>query len=176
MRAAFVIATLAAVILPIGATPIPGQLTSKGNIRLPMNSLRLVVSDDSSGSKPFHDAYQLYQQEVHRRNSTTAAASDHQSTEATEAELDALVGIMQAPSPTFDITVGERRIHDVGEILGAMQAGKTLAEIKQAFHSKDGKPIYLTGDEVDSAIGAYFNNAISDEGAPLDGIQYWPQS
>jgi hypothetical protein len=53
----------------------------------------------------------------------------------------------------------------VGDIIGAMSAGKSLDEIHQAFHSKDGKPVYLTDDEIDSAIGGYYMDASSDIGA-----------
>ena len=119
-----------------------------------------VGSEDTSGSKPFHEAYQHYRQEVDRilaKNSTTA----------TDAELDALVALMQAPSPTFDVHVGDIELHDVGEIIGAMSLhGKSINEIHQAFHSKDGTPLYLTDNEIDGAITAHFNNAISDDGAP----------
>lgn len=54
----------------------------------------------------------------------------------------------------------------MGEIVGAMSHGKSIDEIHQAFHSKDGKPVYLTDEEVDSAIRGYFMYAISDIGAP----------
>lgn len=224
MRAAFVTAAIAAVVLPIAAAPIPGEVTSKGHIMPSMDTPRLlksqenkrlnqivsvlrpetathtkenntisvtsaqvgaigvaideyaanagksvkrdqVGSDDAPGSKPYHDAYQRYRQEAERNVSITAAASDNQPTLPTDAELEAIGALLQAPSPTFDVHVGDIELHDVGDIIGAMSAGKSLDEIHQAFHSRDGKPVYLTDDEVDSAIGGYYMDASSDIGA-----------
>lgn len=68
-------------------------------------------------------------------------------------------------------TVGDGEIHDVGEILEAIVRDvKSLDEIKQTFHSKDGKLIYLTDDEIDSVIGTSCNNASSDEGTSIDCV------
>lgn len=66
--------------------------------------------DDASGSKAYHDAYQRYRQEADRnvsKNSTTAAASDHQPALPPDAELEAMGALLQAPSPTFDVYVGD---------------------------------------------------------------------
>jgi hypothetical protein len=68
-----------------------------------------VGSDDAPGSNPYHDAYQRYRQKADRnvsKNSTTAAASDHQPKLPADAELEAMGALLQAPSPTFDVHVG----------------------------------------------------------------------
>lgn len=126
--------------------------------------------DDASGSKAYHDAYQHYQQEADRGasdDSTIAAASDHPPTLPEDAELDALAALVQAPSPTFDVHIGDTELHNVGEIVGAMDNGKSIDEIHQAFHNKDGEPVYLTDEEIDSAVAGYSIDVISDLGQPL---------
>lgn len=130
--------------------------------------------DDASGSKAYHNAYQHYQQETDRGASNVsaiAAASDQQSAPPTDAELDALAAFVQAPSPTFDVHVGDMKLHNVGEIVGAMDHGRSIDEIHQAFHNKDGEPVYLTDEEIDSAIAGYSMDVISDLGSPLGMIE-----
>jgi len=190
MRAAFVTAAIAAVVYPVAAAPIPGKVTSKGHI-IPLMDMPQVLN--SQENKPLNRNESLPRPEteaqtkdVYTTSLTSARAGATSDTIAphaaaaggsinrnqvrrdnpllTEAEADALVTSLQAPSPTFDVHVGDIEIHNVDEILGALSAGKSIDEIHQAFHSTDGKPVQLTDDEVDSAIGAYYINAVSDLG------------